>query len=238
VATRAYDQPDNDFHDFMFLPDGKLMIALGTVHLTGVNALISHASIRAILRNAALCEFSPAEALELTNTLIFPDLEEGQVVDCLYAILDPPAGHFSYAAAGMKFLMFSEQRQRSLIDNPGPPLGKSLSSQYSSKSISIDVGSRLLLLTNGLFRSPNGEGKTIDPQIIRNQLDKEDTPLPSITDNILYIYRDFVKDTLKQAEDITSIALEHAIVVPEPHTTGRARVVQNFRHPKAQRDGE
>lgn len=231
LSTQAYDRPENDFHDFMFLPDGRLMIAIGTINLSGVNALVTHTSIRANLRNAALCGFTPAEALSRSNAVVFADMKEDQSADCLFAILDPAAHRLSYAAAGLQFMAHIKDKGDPLLELNSPALGASLECEYTNATLDFKPGERLVLFTNGIFRSPNAAGKALEHERIISQLKRKEIPLQPIMENLLYHYRDFVKDTLHQAKDITLIAVERQLPQTQNVPSQRARVLKNLSVP-------
>lgn len=228
VAFKQYNLPENDFYDFMFLPDGRLMIALGTIKMAGVPAVVTQASVRANLRNAAFCGFTPAETLKRMNAVIFPDLKEGDMVECLYGILNPVTHSLSYAAAGMEFLAILTDTKTSLVRLKGQALGESLISDYVTNETRIENGGGLLLCTNGLFRSKDAGNKPMDPQHILDLSSRKDISMQSRAENILYEYRDFIKDTLHGANDITLITIQHMPEKKIDHPPDKARVLRNI----------
>ena len=89
-----------NFHDFLLLPDGRLMIMIGDVTERGLAAAHLMAMTRATCRGAARRQLPPWEALEYTNVLLCPEIAEGQHVSCAYCILNPSSGELMLANAG------------------------------------------------------------------------------------------------------------------------------------------
>jgi serine phosphatase RsbU (regulator of sigma subunit) len=141
--------PGGDFFDFMFLPDGRLMIMVGTVNDLGVLATYAMTTVRTALRGAALSQLTPAEAVGRSNRLVFPEIRPGITINCLYGVLVPDSGIFTYVNAGLSSPCIVSNRRVDSKDITEDPLGKSLESTYSTQSIHIHPEDCLLLYTDG-----------------------------------------------------------------------------------------
>ncbi len=77
----AYHQPSEigsgAYYDFMFLPDGRFMLAVGEVAEKGLSAMMKLATLRTTLRGAGQRLLAVDEALECSNTIICPEIHNG-----------------------------------------------------------------------------------------------------------------------------------------------------------------
>jgi len=89
-----------DFYDFLYFDDGQLGLVIGDVTDKGVPAALVMATVRSMIRSAAVGEVSPGKVLERTNDMLHHDIPPRMFVTCLYAILDPHTGRVRFANAG------------------------------------------------------------------------------------------------------------------------------------------
>ena len=100
----AYYRParevGGDFYDFIELPEGHIGIVIGDVTDKGVPAAMVMAATRSVLRASAQRVVSPGEVLGRVNDLMCPDMPAKMFVTCLYGVLEPITGRFTFANAG------------------------------------------------------------------------------------------------------------------------------------------
>jgi serine phosphatase RsbU (regulator of sigma subunit)/anti-sigma regulatory factor (Ser/Thr protein kinase) len=159
----AYWQParavGGDFYDFINLPDGRLGWIIGDVTDKGVPAALVMATTRSILRAAAERLTSPGQVLERVNDLLHPDIPPKMFVTCLYAILDPASGVFSYANAGH---CLPYRRGRDGVHElraTGMPLGLMPGMTYEEKETTLLPGESLSFYSDGLVEAHNPDGE-------------------------------------------------------------------------------
>ena len=89
-----------DFYDFIPLPDGRIGIVVGDVTDKGVPAALIMARTQSVLRGEAPRLIEPSAVLQRANEILLPEMPERMFVTCLYGVLDPATGQFTYANAG------------------------------------------------------------------------------------------------------------------------------------------
>jgi serine phosphatase RsbU (regulator of sigma subunit)/anti-sigma regulatory factor (Ser/Thr protein kinase) len=159
----AYWQParavGGDFYDFINLPDGRLGWIIGDVTDKGVPAALVMATARGILRAAAERLTSPGQVLERVNDLLCPDIPPNMFVTCLYAILDPVSGVFSYANAGHCLPYRRGQDGVHELRATGMPLGLMPGMTYEEKETTLLPGESLFFYSDGLVEAHNPDGE-------------------------------------------------------------------------------
>ncbi|NPV06490.1 MAG: SpoIIE family protein phosphatase [Anaerolineae bacterium] len=140
------------FYDYLFLPDGRLMLAIVQVHDPSAYAAFLAATARAVLRHTARQLVPPSAALSQVNDSVCPEVSEGHTVTCLYAILDPGSGRLELAHAGDALAHHLCSNGPAPLEPPGPPLGLRLDAQYHQSEVRLEPGEALLLAAGGPAR--------------------------------------------------------------------------------------
>jgi len=144
----AFHQPaeslGRNFYDLLITPDGRLMLVLGEMNLSGPAATMAMSIVRSSLRSAARARLSPPEGLLQANAALFPELPQEAWFACIYAVLDPDTGRLEYANAG-----FNPPSLLGLPEGePTPaaaPLGQEPAPTYLSHAVQIQPGGQLVL---------------------------------------------------------------------------------------------
>jgi serine phosphatase RsbU (regulator of sigma subunit) len=158
----VYHQPARtargDFYDYQILPDGRLMLTLGDVADGSMRAALVTATTRAALRGAAHLMLSPSGALEYGNDLLCPEMQPGQAVTCLYAILDPADGRLAFASAGHGVAYYCGNGHSGELQPTGGALGLAPGAQYQDGAVMLAPGECVIFCTGGLFQARNAQG--------------------------------------------------------------------------------
>jgi hypothetical protein len=150
------------FYDYMLLPNGHLMLALGNIADTDAQALAVMATTRAALRSAASHSLSPAAALTQGNRLVYPEVPQAKPVSCTYGILDPSTGRFGYASAGPTLSYHLGGAEVHPLDSSGLPLGTQPDAGYQQGEITIRPGEGMLLAAGHLVPAGSAQGTSLD----------------------------------------------------------------------------
>jgi hypothetical protein len=140
-----------DFYDFLVLPDGRLMVAVGNVTGGGVSAALVMVSARTALRGAAFRGLSPAEGLECSNELICPETKPGMTVTCTYAVLDPATGQLQFSCAGEHGILSVGGTRLAEPTEKGPPLGEGIGARFHTAELTLSPGESVLLYSRAAF---------------------------------------------------------------------------------------
>ena len=153
-------QVGGDLYDFAELSGGKLGIFIGDVSGKGVSAALYMAKIMSDFRYIAHTEDSPEIVMDKLNSLL-SKTPRGMFLTAIYMIMDTKNGGAVISVAGHPpFLWITQKgvKVSSLVS--GAPLGI-ISEDYSSGTISLSKGDRLLLITDGVFEAKNKRGQRI-----------------------------------------------------------------------------
>jgi serine phosphatase RsbU (regulator of sigma subunit) len=197
-----------DFHDFVLLPDGRLMLIVGDVAEAGIPGAQAMAMARATLRGAARRMLAPGEALEYGNSLLCPEVDEEATVSCMVAVLDPADGCLSYANAGFLAPLYRRRDGSDALHAPGPPLAAAPDTRYEQWQVTIDPGEFLLLFSDGLPEARGPQGEAFGTARVQTILARQDGDAPSVVDAVLSELRLFTGNRWTQQDDLTVLVVE------------------------------
>ncbi len=164
VYLAAWDEAlvGGDYYDMFALEDGKLALVVGDVSGKGLEAASRTAEIKFTLR-AYLREYPhAATAMERLNAFLCESraLEmplSGYFVCLTLAIVSPTTGGMELCSAGAEpsFLLRATGETLALHEG-GLPLGVAAKAEYSSLTVTQEVGDLLLIITDGLSEARQG----------------------------------------------------------------------------------
>jgi PAS domain S-box-containing protein len=140
-----------DWYDAFRLTDGQVVLSVGDVMGSGLNAAVTMSSVRQAIRGAAQIFPDPCAVLDAADRALRSERPEA-IVTAFLAIFDPITGTLRYASAGhpAPFLRDDAGAIRELSGSD-PPLGLRLEHQTeSTRHIAIPDGAILVLYTDGL----------------------------------------------------------------------------------------
>ncbi|KHD77285.1 hypothetical protein MB27_12225 [Actinoplanes utahensis] len=174
-----------DWYDTFVTARGSVGVVVGDVVGRGVRAASAMGQLRSAVRALAQAERSPATVLQHMDDFV-ATLEAGQMATLAYAELTLDTGRLRYACAGHPppLLLSRDTGPSYLWEGRSGPLGTRAGSRRRREAeLSMPVGSRLLLYTDGLVER---RGERIDEGLSRLEAlaDRWDTPLVSLTEQI------------------------------------------------------
>ncbi len=143
-----------DWYDAVRLFDGRIVISIGDVLGSGLDAAVTMGNVRQIIRGIAQVHADPALMLDAADRALRLE-HDSKFVTAFVAVLDPIAGTLAYASAGHPppILRHPDGRIEALGDG-GLPLGLRDSRDLGDgRSVDITRGSQLVLYTDGLTES-------------------------------------------------------------------------------------
>lgn len=197
-----------DFYDFMPLPDGRLVLAVGDVTDKGVPAALVMATTRSILRGAARRKLSPSAALVRANELLCPEVPPSMFVTCLYAVLDPASGRLRYANAGHDLPYWRHGGRADELHATGMPLGLMPGMDYEEKEIVLSPGESILLYSDGLVEAHNPQQEMFGFPRLRQCVADQPLRGAALIHFLLSALKSFTGPDWEQEDDITMVTLE------------------------------
>jgi len=205
---RTARQVGGDFYDVIELPNGKLGLFIADVADKGMSAALFMALTRTLVRAAVNETGSPAEAMHRVNDQLLPDTQQGMFVTAVYGVLDVESGDFTFVNAGHNPPFWVKANgDIEKLTRTGIALGVVEQPEMIERSISLMVGDRLLMYTDGLTEafSPSGdmfgEERLID--VLRSLRDNTAEEILALVEDRLNEF----SDPIPPADDLTMLVV-------------------------------
>jgi serine phosphatase RsbU (regulator of sigma subunit)/anti-sigma regulatory factor (Ser/Thr protein kinase) len=154
-AGKSDAQVGGDWYDALALADGRILIAIGDVLGSGVEAAITMASLRQIIRGAAQIDPNPSAIIEAADRALHSEYSE-RYATAFVGLFDPITGLLQYAYAGhpRPLLRQADGAIAELTGGRGLPLGlREMAAPEPQASVVLPPDSLLVLYTDGLTES-------------------------------------------------------------------------------------
>jgi phosphoserine phosphatase RsbU/P len=146
-----------DYYDVIRLPAKRRLFALADVAGKGVPAALLAANIQALVRGLASVESSPLALAKQINQHLNRYSPDDRFATAVFLVLSPDSGELWYVNAGHNAPMVFSSGSATLLEATGPPLGLFVDAEYETRTAVLHAGSTLLLFTDGLTDSIQGE---------------------------------------------------------------------------------
>lgn len=163
-----------DFYDIIRLDEDRVGVLIGDVVGKGLVAAVRVAAVRYAVRSYAYIEDSPAKVMALTNEgLCREGADERNVLTAFFGVLDLRTNTLTYANAGHEPpIVRSARAEVTELDVTGPMLGILPEMGYSEKSVQLEVGDFIVLLTDGITEARTKESVLFEKQGVIAHLTK------------------------------------------------------------------
>jgi serine phosphatase RsbU (regulator of sigma subunit) len=154
-----------DHFEYFQIDDRHLGVILLDTSVRGIRAALVMSLARAYVRAFAPDALSPGEVLVRVNKLLAEDLAPGQYVTALYVVIDTGSGSAHVASAGhLPLIVYRHAIGKTAIVNPegialGLDVGPVFEKSIEEVEVSIGVGDRLVLHTDGALKVQNEVGE-------------------------------------------------------------------------------
>jgi serine phosphatase RsbU (regulator of sigma subunit)/anti-sigma regulatory factor (Ser/Thr protein kinase) len=206
----AYYRParevGGDFYDFIELPEGRIGIVIGDVTDKGVPAAMVMAATRSVLRASAQRVVSPGEVLGRVNDLMCPDMPAKMFVTCLYGVLEPGTGRFTFANAGHNLPYVRTGDGSAELRATGMPLGLLPGIEYEETEAHLEAGETMLLHSDGVAEAHGPEAEMFGFPRLQDVVGAR-SGRGEVIDRVLTELGRFTGADWEQEDDITLVAL-------------------------------
>jgi serine phosphatase RsbU (regulator of sigma subunit) len=163
-----------------------------------------------MLRLAAQSYSSPGEILQRVNEALFPYIPPNMFVTCLYGVLEPESGRFTYANAGHDLpYLWRGGGEAEELRARGMPLGLMPGMSYEQKETILNSGEAALFYSDGLVEAHDPEGEMFGfPRL--QLLVAEHGEKGSLAGLLLEELYTFVGENWEQEDDITLVTLRRS----------------------------
>jgi serine phosphatase RsbU (regulator of sigma subunit)/anti-sigma regulatory factor (Ser/Thr protein kinase) len=212
-----------DFYDFIDLGRGRIGVVVGDVTDKGVPAALVMARTHSILRAEAPRLISPASVLARANELLVPEMPSKMFVTCLYGVLEPATGRFTFANAGHNLPYVRTADGVVELRATGLPLGLLPAISYEETVATVGQGDGMLLYSDGLVEAHDPNRDMYGFPRLREAMAADDTG-SALLDHLLDSLHAFTGAGWEQEDDITLVALQRSAGVSEEWSTDRPEV--------------
>ncbi|MGW1705459.1 SpoIIE family protein phosphatase [Streptomyces sp. NPDC002206] len=144
-----------DWYDAFVMPDGAVALEIGDVEGHDVDAAAFMGQVRLSMRAIASREPDPATVLTRTNELLVT-MDPARFASCTILHIDPHDGRVTGTSAGhVPLLCVRKDGSHSIRELPGGPvLGVVPDTEYLEETFTLDGGSALVMVTDGVVEGP------------------------------------------------------------------------------------
>jgi anti-sigma regulatory factor (Ser/Thr protein kinase) len=172
----------------------------------GVPAALIMARTQSVLRGEAPRLIEPSAVLQRANEILVAEMPERMFVTCLYGVLDPETGRFTYANAGHNPAYARTAEGVVELRATGMPLGLLEGMAYEARETVLTADQSVVLYSDGIIEAHGPEGDMFGFPRLR-ELMTADLSGSEIIDAILEQLHAFVGHGWEQEDDITMVAL-------------------------------
>lgn len=203
------DDVGGDYYDILPLDDGAWLFCVADVTGHGVPAAMTAAMLKTLLLQAAERFNSPAEMLHFINQRFTSVCLVGDFVTMALVRADPRTGCLTYASAGHEpAWLLPHTGQARELSSTGMILGINAEATWDDMAIDVAAGDRLLIVTDGVSETLNGEGKMFGRQRLAHVLaESRDLSVQQAAERINEAVKDFRSGTA-QTDDVTLVLVE------------------------------
>lgn len=200
-----------DFFNFFEFEDKSIGVTIGDVSGKGVPAALFMARSVSDLRLYTLIHKNPSPVLDALNKILHDRSRRGMFVTSLYGILNSEEGEFTFSNAGhLPIIKIDKQRTKAEIINSdeGIPLGISSKSQYEQKTVLLNQGDSLVMITDGVIEAKNNDGEAYAMERLIEKLN--DYPVQSAQETLNFLLDDVKEfaENSPQHDDITIVVIK------------------------------
>ena len=198
-----------DLYDFFQCTENRYAFCLGDVSGKGLPASLLMANLQATLRDQQRLDISVENCMRKSNTILHGNTSSDKFCTLFYGVLDVSKHRFHYVNAGHDFPYYlSNERGVTRLSTGGVPVGIIQDFMYKEESIIFDVGSLLLVYSDGICEAMNADEEPFGEErlehlIVSNKDKSPEDLINSIIENV----KEYSGDTL-QMDDITLISIK------------------------------
>ena len=149
-AAQSESSVGGDWYDAFRLPDGRIVLSVGDVAGSGLEAAVTMASVRQSIRTAVLINPDPEAVLDAVDRIVRA-MGHGRFVTAFVAVFDPVCGEFVFANAGHPPPLLRHAGGGIVELTHGDlPLGLRQPGDTEATVATIEPGSLLVAYTDGL----------------------------------------------------------------------------------------
>jgi anti-sigma regulatory factor (Ser/Thr protein kinase) len=153
VPGQSEAQIGGDWYDAFRLRDGRLVISVGDVVGSGVDAAVTMSNMRQVIRGTAQLHADPVLMLDAADSALRLEDSERYVTACV-AVIDPVSRTMTYANAGHPPPYVRDKTSLPIpLEFDDLPLGLRQRNTRRARNVALPQGTVLVFYTDGLIES-------------------------------------------------------------------------------------
>jgi len=146
-----------DYFDVIELPANRTLFAVADVSGKGIPAALLAANIQALVRSIASVQATPLALAKQINKHLSRYTPSDRFATAVFIVLSRDSGELTYVNAGHNAPIVFSSGSTTFLEATGPPLGLFVDAEYEIRTGVISLGCTLLIFTDGLTDSIQGE---------------------------------------------------------------------------------
>ncbi len=179
-------QMSGDYIYFLSEEEKSASIAVADVIGKGIPAALCMSMIKFGMDSLQSDQSNPGKVLEVINKIVEDSVTDSMFISMFYGKYDTNSSVFSYASAGHEpALLYKASRNNFVeLDAKGLLLGVQQTVRYEERSIDLEAGDFIVMMTDGVTETRAAEG-FIDEDLIKEiLLSVKDKPAQEIADAV------------------------------------------------------
>ncbi|UKS25233.1 SpoIIE family protein phosphatase [Paenibacillus sp. HWE-109] len=209
AVIRPAREVGGDFYDYFPIGDNRLFFILGDVSDKGIPAALFMAVTMTLLKGKMTAEMTPGELLTAVNRELYKD-DSSMFATIFCGLLDVGTGQLLYSDGGHcpPYLMRQAGNVEQLKGKKGLPLGVMEDMEYRDNEVTLAIGDRLVLYTDGITEAENRQleqyGFTRLQQLLANE---QASPQTRLLDRMVEDVDQFTNGAI-QSDDIAVLIVD------------------------------
>lgn len=207
----AAKEVGGDLYDFFMVDKNKLCFLIGDVSGKGIPAALFMATVKTLLKIAALQTLSPERTLRLVNNILVPDNEACMFVTVICVMLDTETGYVEFSNGGHNPPLLSTNTRTFdfLKVDKGFVVGALQNSHYTKQTLTLKSNQILFLYTDGITEAMNKQKHMFSEQRLRECLSSCKTE--EVKDILYHVKKEVhtFAEGEPQSDDITMLVLRY-----------------------------
>jgi phosphoserine phosphatase RsbU/P len=201
-----------DFYDFLLVDDEHVGILIADVSGHGLPSALIASMLQSALAGQYCHASDPAHVLSGLNRALNGKFER-HYVTAAYVFMDMKERTVRYGGAGHPPMLLWQAKHGRVFEctKNGLMLGPFADAAYSSLTMPLEQGDRIVLFTDGVMEATNSAGVQFGIDGVSKLLDsKRDLPLARFADALLYALSSWSEEAIgaHQSDDITLLAVD------------------------------
>jgi serine phosphatase RsbU (regulator of sigma subunit) len=221
-------ETSGDFYDFIPLDAGVWAIVVADVTGKSLAAAMVMTMTRSIIRSNSQHAINAAEVVAHTNEILCSDSAVKQLTTAFYGILDTQRMTLRFANAGHPYPMLKRKGQVEDLELVGFPLGSWLAASYSERTVQLQPGDQLILVSDGIVEAMNGQRELFGFERLAETVTRCDAATPQACLDSIWQAVERFEAGADQQDDKTIVVLQVAAEAAAPALESRPQVVGAF----------